>query len=156
MENALLKMYRNKRRAQRKLRELRSEHRKALDAIETIEEHRSELVEKCLELTMEKEALAEALLESKSRLHQATMEYNREGQQRERESRSTNDTQHNSIVSNLVSNLVFSVIIYMYIYVVCHAVLSSDHHIWLITNNLVFIQVLYMMVSMYTTVKTAS
>lgn len=144
MDNVLFRTYRSKRRAQRKLRELRSEHREALETIDTIEERRSELVEKCLELTMEKEALAEALIESKSRLHQA-MDSDREAPRRERDSRSINDTPHHSIVSNLF----FAVVIYLYIYFVCHVVLSSDHHIWLILNNLVAVQILYMCVSVY-------
>lgn len=148
MENALLKMYRNKRRARSKLREVRAMHQDALDTIEVMDTRYSELYRRFSNLKREKEAVAYALNEAR-----------REGEALERrDSDETNKsvpTQSN-IVSNLVSNLVFSVIIYMYIYVVCHAVLSSDHHIWLITNNLVFIQVLYMMVSMYTTVKTAS
>ena len=152
MDNVLFRTYRSKRRARRKLRELRSEHREALETIDTIEERRSELVEKCLELTMEKEALAEALIESKTRLHQAT-DSNREGPQRERDARSTNDTQHHSIV---VSNLFFAVVIYLYIYFVCHVVLSSDHQIWLILNNLVAVQILYMCVSVYASSASSS
>lgn len=143
MENALLNMYRNKRRARSKLREVRAMHQDALDTIEVMDGRYSELYRRFSNLKREKEAVAYALNEAR-----------REGEALER--RGNDETNKSVTMNNIVSNLIFSVIIYMYIYVVCHAVLSSDHHIWLITNNLVFIQVLYMMVSMYTTVKTAS
>ena len=63
--------------------------------------------------------------------------------------RSGDKTNESVRMNNIVSNLIFSVIIYLYIYFVCHAVLSSDHQIWLILNNLVAVQIIYMCVSVY-------